>query len=55
MRGLELLPTDSDDGDIFELTIPERHDSELCHELDWIAEDYYYGPREDYLADEYWE
>lgn len=56
MRGLELLPTDTDDGDIFEFTMPERHDAALAGQLDHEADDYYNGySDEDYLADEYWD
>jgi predicted nucleotidyltransferase len=54
MRGLELIPTDDDDGDIFAFTMPERHDDELRQNLT-DDEDWYYGdPGEDYLADDYW-
>lgn len=54
MRGLELIPADDDDGDIFEYTMPERHDPELQQDLLQAEEDYYGDPFEDYLADEYW-
>jgi hypothetical protein len=54
MRGLELLPADDDDGDIFEFTLPERHSPGLWEDLEDNAEYYYGDPGEDYLADEYW-
>jgi hypothetical protein len=55
MRGLEFIPTDDDDGDIFAFTMPERHDADLRQVL-LDDEDWYYGdPYEDYLADDYWE
>jgi hypothetical protein len=55
MRGHEYLPTDSDDGDIFEFTMPERSNPELRHTLGWIEDQYYYGTHDDYLSDEYWD
>lgn len=55
MRGLEFIPTDDDDGDIFEFTMPERQSYELQEDLERNAEYYYGDPYEDYLADDYWE
>lgn len=55
MRGLELIPNDDDDGDIFEYTMPERHEYGLQEDLERNAEYYYGDPHEDYLADDYWE
>lgn len=55
MRGLELIPTDDDDGDIFEYTMPERRDPELRQALLSAEDDYYGDWHEDYLADEYWQ
>jgi len=56
MRGLEHIPTDTDDGDIFEYTMPERHDPALRSDLEQAEEDYYYYPyADDYLSDDYWE
>lgn len=56
MRGLELIPTDDDDGDIFAFTLPERHDDELRQAL-IDDEDWYYNDpwEDDYLSDDYWD
>lgn len=49
MRGLELIPTDDDDGDIFAFTMPERHEYALQEDLDRNAADYWYPD------DSYWD